>query len=210
MNEENGSSTHRDELFEPRLNRTMLDDNPDVSALLKRVMSKAPEPSRDNAPKTLEPVDGKDSPDIGDTQKWWLPGICGQTRVTTNFGQVPAHLLRVGDRVKTRSGGYLKIRRIRETKLDCQFIEKRNDARPVMIPQGSLGQGQPEQHVLLSPAQEVFVTAGGISPHVLRARDLSQSSAAVDMTLGMVGYFEIHLDEQDDVCCEGIWVRSVA
>ena len=28
------------------------------------------------------------------------------------------------------------------------------------------------------------------------------------MTLGMVSYFELNLDQQDDVCCEGICVRS--
>lgn len=186
----------------------MFDSNPDVSALLKRVMSQAPAPVQRRRPRHSIEADGNAIPAVEDDQEWWLPGICGQTRVTTNFGQVPAQLLRVGDRVRTRSWRYLAIKHIRVTKLDCQFVERRPDAKPVLIPRGCLDQNLPVQDVLLSPAQTVTVCSRLTTPKVTRAKDLSQSSQAVDKTLGMIVYYELQLEAEEDVCCEGIWVKS--
>lgn len=189
-------------------NLDMLDDNPDVVALLERVMLKASGPAHDTKRRVSTEIEVASDPQSWDEREWWLPGICGQTRVTTNFGEVPAQLLRIGDRVRTRSGNYLRIRLIRTTRLDCQFMGQRPDARPVVIARGSMGQDLPARDVLLSPAQLVTLTAGLTMPRALRARDLPQGFEAVDKTLGMVAYHELILDTEDDVCCEGLWVRS--
>lgn len=186
----------------------MLDNNTDVSALLERVISQAPTPVQSSRPQPSALGVGNANLLLDDDQQWWLPGICGRTRVTTNFGQVPAQLLRVGDRVLVRSGRYLAIKKISVTKLDCQFIEQRPDARPVLIPRGCLDQNLPSQDVLLSPAQTVTFFATHTASKVIRAKDLARSSQAVDKTLGMIAYYEVHLTAEDDVCCEGVWVKS--
>lgn len=186
----------------------MLDNNPDVAALLERVLSQAPHPERNHARSNSEEIKRSATRSPEEAQPWWLPGICGQTAVTTNFGQVPAQLLRVGDRVRTRSGRYLKIRHIRETKLDHQFVHGRPDARPVLIPKGSLSRGLPEQDLLLSPAQPITLVAGSNDTRVLRARDLSRGTQAVDKTVGMVAYYELQLEAEDEVCCHGVWVKA--
>ena len=186
----------------------MSNNNTDVSALLERVISQAPTPVQSSKPQPSAGVMGNADLLPDDEREWWLPGICGQTRVTTNFGQVPAQLLRVGDRVRTRSGHYLAIKKIRVTKLDCQFIEQRPDARPVLIPRGCLKQNLPSQDILLSPAQTVTFFATHTASKAIRAKDLARSSQAVDKTLGMVAYYELHLAAEDDVCCEGVWVKS--
>jgi hypothetical protein len=71
-----------------------------------------------------------------------------------------------------------------------------------------LGQGLPEHDVLLSPAQKVTVLTGFNDTRELNARDVSRGTQSVDRTLGMVAYYELHLEAADDVCCQGIWVKS--
>lgn len=194
----------------PGVSVRMLNDDPKVSEMLERVMSRAHDPAQSSKsqPSATEHKNDTPASDCEEAREWWLPGICGQTHVTTNFGQVPAQLLRVGDRVRTSSGRYRAIKRIRETKLDSQFIERHPDARPVLIPEGALAQNLPMQDVILSPAQVIFVSMTLESPKEFRAKDLARSSQAVDKTLGMVSYFELSLDTEDNVSCEGIWVKS--
>ena len=182
----------------------------EVSELLGRVISRASVPAREPANRPPTTPDDHPKPPHGDGRKWELPGISGATHVTTNFGKVPAQLVRVGDHLKSRSGHYRPVLHIRETKLDSDFFVRHPEAKPVLVKRGSVGNGCPAQDVLLSPAQAVTVSAIAASPIATQARELSQSFQSVDKTLGMVAYYEFELDCPDDICCEGLWVKSRA
>ena len=51
-----------------------------------------------------------------------LVGLESRTRVTTAFGEVQAHLLRVNDAVRCADGRFLKIRRIDVLQFDAEIL----------------------------------------------------------------------------------------
>ena len=82
-------------------------------ALVERVLKRAAVPPRKGATPSPQKAG---SPAASGT--WKLPGILSDTRITTNFGEVPAHLVRTRDRLKVRDGRYLPVLRIPSLKLD--------------------------------------------------------------------------------------------
>lgn len=186
----------------------MVVSNDNVSDMLERVMSRVPKPAefRDNtrkawAVRTLEAARSTDP-------EWRLQGILAQTSVTTNFGKVPAQLIRVGDRVRTRNGRYMPVMDIHEYKLDLEYVERHAEALPVLIPTGAIDGRHPTQDVLLSPEQLVTCDGKHALPDMIRARDIPRSRRTVDPTLGLVAYFKFELEEPTEIYCEGIWVKS--
>ena len=179
-----------------------------VSDLLGRVMARAPETNATPAsqPKEYDTVSmvrwGS-----GD-QNWRLQGIYAETSVTTNFGKVPAQLIRLGDRVRTRSGLYLPVRDIQEYILDAEYLERHPEALPVLIPVGAIDGRLPTQDVMLSPELLVTLDARRTKPEMTLARELRNSCPAVDTTLGMVAYYQFGLDRPAEIYCEGIWANS--
>ena len=73
------------------------------------------------APQT-NPVDGGQG---AQKKRWSIPGIYSGTRISTSFGEVPAHLIRVRDQLRTRDGDYVRVLRIDEYKLDADFLARR-------------------------------------------------------------------------------------
>lgn len=189
----------------------------DVSSLLSRVMSRVPEtaPVSDVKPWDLEdrrrpaapqPAPAPEPAPASDAV-WRLQAIEGQTRVTSNFGKVPAQLLRKGDVVRTRQRRFVPIKAIREYKLDLGFLHKHPEAMPVMIPRGVLAGNLPFRDVFLSPAQVMNIGSERIRPEPVKARDVVRGRQMTDAPLGLVAYYQIVLDQADDVDCDGIWVR---
>ena len=186
----------------------MVASEDNVSNLLERVMSRVPSPveSREQTrtareAETIEPTDDIDP-------KWRLQGILAQTHVSTNFGKVPAHLIRVGDRVRTRSGHYLQVKDIQEYKLDLEYVERHSEALPVLIPQGAIDGKYPTKDILLSPEQLVTRDGQHAQPKFVHARELPRSRRTVDPTLGLVAYYKFELEEPAGIYCEGVWVMS--
>ena len=187
----------------------------DVSSMLNRVMSRAPEaaPVSKVKPWDLEDVDqparaavSRPLPAVEADPVWRLQAIEGSTRVTSNFGKVPAHLLRVGDVVRTRQRRFVPIKAIREYKLDLGFLDKHPEAMPVVIPRGVLSGSVPYRDVVLSPAQIMNIGSERIRPEPVKARDVLRGRRMTDAPLGQVGYYQIILEHSDDVECDGIWV----
>ena len=179
-----------------------------VSGLLERVMSRVPSPTENREQtrtareaRIVEPADDFDP-------KWRLQGVLAQTCVTTNFGKVPAHLIRVGDRVRTRSGRYLPVKDIHEYKLDLEYVERHSEALPVLIQQGVIDGKYPTQDVLLSPEQLVTFDGKHTQPDMFHAREIPRSRRTVDPTLGLVAYYKFELEESAEIYCEGVWVKS--
>lgn len=183
----------------------MFTSSSDVSNLLERVMSRVPAAApQSRAPARLEDAEAA----LDAKHEKQLGGIFSQTRITTNFGKVPAHLIRVGDRVKTRSGRFLPVRKIREIKLDLEFVARHPDAMPCLLRQGAIDRKYPTQDVLLAPAQIVTLVEKNAKVPTIRASDLPQIRRTVDETLGLVAYYEFVLEEVAEIYCEGVWARS--
>lgn len=139
---------------------------------------------------------------------WTLPGIAGATRVSTNFGEVPAHLIRVRDKLRTREGRYLPVLRIEEYKLDEEFLRLRPEARPVLIGPHASGGLKRSGNVILSPAQLVASPSDSGDTSGVRADELSRQRVTVDSSLGRLSYFVFDLGEPTVLRCEGLWVHS--
>ena len=86
-------------------------------------------------------------------KKWGLPGIYSGTRVSTSFGEVPAHLIRVRDQLRTRDGDYQRVVRIDEYKLDAEFLSDHPEARPIRF---SGKRGDSAASVFVSPGQRIL------------------------------------------------------
>jgi hypothetical protein len=144
------------------------------------------------------------------SQFWRVPGIVGSTRVLTNFGHVPAHLVRVRDMLRTRDGGFLPVLRIGVYKLDEEFLARHPDAAPVIIRKRSLSPQTPKLDVILSPAQMVGTGGGQICDGVIPAAELSRQRGGINGTMGMLAYFQFHLPRRVQINCEGVWVSVEA
>jgi hypothetical protein len=145
-------------------------------------------------------------PDPAEGAGWSLPGILGSTRVTTAFGHVPAHLVRVGDALKTREGSFLKVQRITDLRIDEDFLSRRPEAAPVILRRNRLGSGVPHQDVALSPAQMVSVGPNRFEDRLVPAAELSRERGGIDKSLGMMVYFRFDLGRAAQVNCDGLWV----
>lgn len=139
-------------------------------------------------------------------QTWTVPGILGSTRVMTSFGHVPAHLVRAGDSLRTRKGGFERVLRISEVRIDEAFLASRSDAAPVIIRRNGLGSGLPHQDVGLSPGQMVSVGANRFEDRLVPAQELSDERGGIDATLGMLLYVRFHLAQEARINCDGVWV----
>lgn len=171
--------------------------------LLSRVLETAREPNPENRePRPTARVAAEPR------MSWDVAGILDRTRVLTNFGRVPAQLVRVGDMLRTRRGGFLPVLRVGVYRLDRDFLARHPNAVPVIVRQGSMGSGAPRQDVFLSPAQMVAARAGRIVEDFVPASRISRFRGGFDAALGSIAYYQFHLSEEAQIDCEGVWVAA--
>lgn len=171
--------------------------------LLSRVLETTRAPNPDTREKR------RPAPAAGDAGMTWdVPGILDKTRVLTNFGRVPAQLVRVGDMLRTRRGNFLPVLRVGVYRLDRDFLARHPDAVPVILRKGSMGRGAPGQDVFLSPAQRVAARAGRVVEGFTPAGRLSRCRGGFDATLGSIAYYQFHLSDEAEIDCEGVWVSA--
>jgi hypothetical protein len=152
--------------------------------------------------------DDDDEPADACPDSWPMPGILGSTGIETSFGRVPAHLLRAGDMVRTRDGGFVRAVRVTDIKLDEGFLASRPQAAPVIIPRDAFGANQPVRDVELSPAHPVFSGSGGARGAGVPALQLSTRRGTIDADLGVLIYVQVHLSQPAQINCDGIWVGA--
>ncbi len=128
------------------------------------------------------------------------------TRIDTISGAFPAQTLRIGDRVRTRRGGFAEIRWLDRVLLDEAFLHRHPEAQPVVIPARSLGHSLPHREVLLSPGQMIS-GEGLMMPHRFRtAAELRESRLARRRVETMITYTMFLCAEPVEVKVEGIWI----
>lgn len=145
---------------------------------------------------------------VNSPKEWNLPGIAGSTRVSTDIGEVPAHLVRARDRLRTREGRYLPVLHIQKYMLDEEFLRRHPSARPVSVRVRYQSRAGNAASIVLSPAQLVTAQCGGGRQTEARADSISSERVAVDSSLGQLSYHVFDLGEPALIHCGGIWVRS--
>ena len=138
---------------------------------------------------------------------WNLPGILGQTHVSTTFGEVPAQLVRRRDRLRTKDGDYLPVLRIDEYKIDHDFLLYQPDAKPIVVKAGSMAGSAPARDAYFSPGQKILRQKSGVQHELVTARDTSSLEYSFDRSVGQLSYFVFHLGRPAMIRCEGMWVQ---
>jgi hypothetical protein len=176
-------------------------DGNGMAELLARVLKACPAPTP-----IANPAATKRSEMM--SKAWTAPGILGTSRVETQFGLVPAQLVRVGDMLRTRDGSFLRVLRISDLKIDQAYLDVRPEAAPVIIKKNTLPRRRPIQDLGLSPAHMVAIGPNRFEEEMVVARDLSSVRGRVDRSLGMLLYVQFHFELEAIIKCEGMWVLS--
>jgi hypothetical protein len=146
------------------------------------------------------------TPDIEDDETDVAPlplvGLESRTRVTTAFGDVPAHLLRVNDAVRTADGRFLKIRRIDVIQFDADILRSTAEAYPIRIGAGALRTGVPARDIYLAPEQELLASLGTHDSKVVAARTLMSRPRVMREPVDQVAYFRLDLGTRATILAE--------
>jgi hypothetical protein len=142
--------------------------------------------------------------DDADLEPIRLVGLESRTRVTTAFGEVPAHLLRVHDAVRCADGRFLKIRRIDVLQFDAGVLRASADAAPIRIGAGALRTGLPARDIYLAPEQEILASSGGFDTKVMTARDLLSRPRVMREPVDQVAYFRLDLGAAATILAEKV------
>ena len=134
-------------------------------------------------------------------------GIESRTRLTTSFGDVPAHLLRVNDSLRTADKRYVKIRKIDVLKLDHDFLSFHPGAQPVRIGSSALGPGLPQQDLYLAPHQVLFAGARSFETKAVTAASLLSRPRVGRAPCEQVSYYRLILDTDASIFSEKTLLR---
>lgn len=143
-----------------------------------------------------------------------IPCFTPGTLIATPKGEVPVESLKAGDRIITRDNGIQEIRWTGRKDLGWHDLVANPHLKPVMIRQGSLGNGLPEQDMMVSPNHRLLVandrTALYFDEHeVLVAAKHLVAGKGID-AVDAVGTSYIHFmfDRHEVVLSNGAWTES--
>lgn len=143
-----------------------------------------------------------------------IPCFTPGTLIATPKGEVAVESLKAGDRIITRDNGIQEIRWTGRKDLGWHDLVANPHLKPVMIRQGSLGNGLPEQDMMVSPNHRLLVandrTALYFDEHeVLVAAKHLVAGKGID-AVDAVGTSYIHFmfDRHEVVLSNGAWTES--
>lgn len=143
-----------------------------------------------------------------------VPCFTPGTKIATPRGEVPVESLRVGDKIITRDNGIEEIRWIGAQHLDWNDLSKNPHLQPVLIRKGSLGNGLPEQDMMVSPNHRMLVandrTALYFEEHevLVAAKHLVGSQGVHAVTSIGTTYIHFMFDRHEVVLANGAWTES--
>ena len=137
------------------------------------------------------------------------------TQIRTAEGMTLIEDLREGDRIQTKDNGAQEIQWIGSRRMSGARLFAMPKLRPVRISAGGLGEGIPDEGLLVSPehrillrpdaAQELFNT----SEVLVAAKDLiNGETVRVDMKVREVTYIHILLEKHEVVWANGVETES--
>jgi hypothetical protein len=134
--------------------------------------------------------------------------------IATPRGEVPVETLRPGDRVVTRDNGIREIRWIGGRAVTGQELRLNSHLQPVFIKRGALGNGLPEQDMMVSPNHRMLVANDRTQlffdePEVLVAAKHLVGIQGVHAVEAIgVSYLHIMFDRHEVVLANGAWTES--
>ncbi|MDO9524712.1 MAG: Hint domain-containing protein, partial [Gemmobacter sp.] len=143
-----------------------------------------------------------------------IPCFTPGTMVATPRGERMVEDLRIGDKVITRDNGIQEIRWIGRKDLDHAMFSANPHLRPVLIRQGSLGNGLPERDMLVSPNHRVLVandrTALYFDEHevLVAAKHLVGTQGIAPVQSAGTAYIHFMCDRHEVVLSNGAWTES--
>lgn len=143
-----------------------------------------------------------------------VPCFTPGTRIATPKGERPVESLQVGDRVLTRDHGIQDITWIGHRGMSAIELKDTPKLRPILIPQGSLGNGKPERDMLVSPMHRMLVVSSlarrlfGEREVLVTARDLCRMEGIRAVKVPETTYIHFMCDAHQVVLANGSWTES--
>ena len=147
-------------------------------------------------------ADGSVNVLLNDTAPCYLRG----TRLLTVRGEVPVEALCVGDLVVTMLGRGAALKPVRwlgHRRLALTHHPRPDEANPIRIRAGALGDGQPLRDLLVSPAHRLR-----LDETLIRAVDLVNGATIVQEAAATVEYWHVELNGHDILLAEGCEAES--
>ncbi|WP_420567456.1 Hint domain-containing protein [Thalassovita sp.] len=144
----------------------------------------------------------------------YVPCFTPRSLIKTLRGEVPAAHLRQGDRVLTRDNGFQPVSWIGTRTLDNSELARKANLRPVLIRRGALGNGQPEQDLLVSPQHRMLVCSStaalwfGEEEVFVPAIALTVIEGVDQVDLPSVTYVHFMTERHQVVMGDGAWSES--
>ena len=143
-----------------------------------------------------------------------IPCFTPGSLIATPRGEVPVESLRVGDKVITRDNGIQEIRWVGQKDLSWANMLAMPHLKPVLIKQGSLGNGLPERDMLVSPNHRMLVASDRTQLYfdehevLVAAKHLVSGNAIHQVDRAGVSYIHFMFDEHQIVLADGAWTES--
>lgn len=143
-----------------------------------------------------------------------IPCFTPGTLIATPKGEVPVEFLKAGDRVITRDNGIQEIRWTGQKVLGWKDLAANPHLKPVLIRQGSLGNGLPERDMMVSPNHRMLVandrTALYFDEHevLVAAKHLVASVGIQSIESIGTTYIHFMFDRHEVVLGNGAWTES--
>ncbi|MBC7137708.1 MAG: Hint domain-containing protein [Defluviimonas sp.] len=143
-----------------------------------------------------------------------VPCFTPGTAIATPQGERLVEELKPGDRIITRDNGIQQIRWIGRKALDQARLSRASHMKPVLIRQGSLGNGLPERDMLVSPNHRMLVandrTALYFDEHevLVSAKHLVNGKGVDIADAPCVTYIHFMFDQHEVVLANGTWTES--
>ena len=136
------------------------------------------------------------------------------TLIATPQGEVPVESLRAGDRIITRDNGMQEIRWMGRRDLSWGDLRAAPHLKPVLLRQGSLGNGLPEVDMMVSPNHRLLVANDRTAlyfdePEVLvAAKHLLTPQGVHSVDAAGVSYIHFMCERHEVVLSNGAWTES--
>ena len=143
-----------------------------------------------------------------------IPCFTPGTLIATPRGEVPVETLRAGDRIITRDSGMQEIRWVGRRDLSWADLSAAPHLKPILIRQGSLGDGLPERDMMVSPNHRVLVandrTALYFDEHevLVSAKHLAGGKGVHSVDAAGASYIHFMFDRHEVVLSNGAWTES--
>ena len=143
-----------------------------------------------------------------------IPCFTPGTLIATPKGEVLVEDLKVGDRIITRDNGLQDIRWIGTKTMGYRELFNNPHLKPVLIRQGSLGNGLPERDMMVSPNHRLLVandrTALYFDEHevLVAAKHLVAVKGVSSIDSVGTTYIHFMFDRHEVVLANGAWTES--